>query len=381
MTATALVFTAAVIGLLAGIAWTDARRFEIHPLAAAALAATGLAWHALGGLGRGWVAAAWWMPLLGMALGVAAAAIPIALAAAMKRRWPIMPGDGILMGGIGAVLGPVGLAWSLLAAAPLAAAHRACLQRKRRRAFQRGYVPFGPGMAGGAALVLLAFLAGAPLAQENEVLAPAERDAMGAVVLAPVVAPGPPGAAQSPVAIAVAEPLALPELAARIALLTGRGVEIEERPARSLDPVDSLEAPPPAPFEYGGTLAGLLDLVAARYRYRWEWRGRHVVFFRYWDAEFAAATRPLPLSLGAAVWEIDLDRHQTLRAVLESWANEAGWSLTWSADRDYALGADARFPGTFLAAVDGVLADPATSGTLVATAYRTNRHLVIAEVP
>lgn len=381
MTLTTLVFTATVIGLLAGIAWIDALRFEIHPLIATALAATGLAWHAHGGLGRGWVAVAWWMPLLGMALGVAAAAIPIALAAAMKRRWPIMPGDGVLMGGIGAVLGPVGLAWCLLAAAPLGIAHRACLQRRRRRAFHSGYVPFGPGLAGGAALVLVLFLCGVPLAQEDDVLGPAERDTMRAVVLAPVIAPGPPGADLSPVAFEVAEPLPLPELAARIAHLTGRGIEIEERPARSLDPVISFETPPPAPFEYSGTLAGLLDLVAHRYRYRWEWRGPHIVFFRYWDAEFATVTLPPPLPSGAPVWEIDLDHHATLRAVLESWADEAGWSLTWSAARDYALGADARFPGTFLAAVDEVLADPATSGTLAATAYRANRHLVIEEVP
>ena len=65
-----------------------------------------------------------------------------------------MPGDGILLGGIGACLGPLGLAWALIAGAALSIAYRSCLQRKRRRPFTAGYTPLGPGMAGGALLVL-----------------------------------------------------------------------------------------------------------------------------------------------------------------------------------------------------------------------------------
>lgn len=42
-------------------------------------------------------------------------------------------------------------------------------------------------------------------------------------------------------------------------------------------------------------------------------------------------------------------------------------------------GANARFTGDFLEAVDSLLADPATRRTLVATAFAVNRHLVIEE--
>ena len=134
----------------------------------------------------------------------------------------------------------------------------------------------------------------------------------------------------------------------------------------------------PQAIAWDGSATALFDLVAGRHGYRWEWRGQAVVFYRYWDAEFlAAVTRPPPRH--RAFWEIDRDRHPTLKAVFESWAGDAGWTLAWTADADFALGADAVFEGSFLGAVDAVLADPATAARLVATAYRANRQLVIEE--
>ena len=79
----------------------------------------------------------------------------------------------------------------------------------------------------------------------------------------------------------------------------------------------------------------------------------------------------------AAVWRIDRERHATLRAVLEEWGTLAGWSVVWAPRRDYAVRADAAFEGSFLDAVDALLAAPATRRSLVALAYEPNRHLVI----
>ena len=379
MTDTDLGFGAIAVVLLASTAWSDARRFTIEPWAGIALAVTGLAWHGTTASDLGVVSTAWWMPALGLAIGVAAAALPIGVAEMRARPWPLMPGDGILLGAIGALVGPVGLAWSVLAGTPIALAHRGCLQRKRNRPFRSGYAPLAPGLAAGALAVLTMLAAGVAVAQEDEVLTEGPGDTLSAVVLAPEIDPGPPGAAEAPVAITADEPLTLPELAARIEAATGRSVTIEERPSRT-GVAAALDTAPPLAIDYEGPLAGLLDRMAAGHRYRWEWRHEAIVFYRYWDAEFALLSEPLH-EPAPVIWKIDRERHPTLKAVLESWAGDAGWSLIWSVGRDYSLAADAIFEGTFLATVDSVLSDPATSGTLTATAYKANRQLVIEEVP
>ncbi|MDE0204232.1 MAG: hypothetical protein OXK73_17575 [Rhodospirillaceae bacterium] len=147
-------FAAIAAVLLVGIAWSDARRMTVEPWAGLTLIVTGVAWHVSSPSDLGMVSLAWWMPLLGLAAGAAAVAIPITIAEVLARRWPLMPGDGILLGGIGACLGPLGLAWALIAGAALTTAYRACLQKKRRRPLTAGYAPLGPGMAAGALLVL-----------------------------------------------------------------------------------------------------------------------------------------------------------------------------------------------------------------------------------
>ena len=223
-------------------------------------------------------------------------------------------------------------------------------------------------------LIVFAFIPPHARAQEN-----AGQETLAAVVLAPAVETGPPGAADSELRIEAEEPLTLPELAARIAAATGRTLEIEERPSRT-GARSSLPVIPPQPVSWNGPLAGLLDLAATTHRYRWEWRGGVIVFYRYWDAEFAAATEPGP-EVRQARWAILTSETPTLSAVLGTWADEAGWTLAWSAPQDYAIRADAVIEGTFLGAVDSLLADPATASTLVATAYEANRHLVIEAAP
>ncbi len=220
----------------------------------------------------------------------------------------------------------------------------------------------------------LALLTGSAAAQGQEDALPMP---LAAVVLAPQAEPGPPGAAEAEIRIDAAEPLTLPELAVRIAAAGGHAVEIEERPSRTGEQA-SLPAVTPRRVTWSGPLAGLLDLAAAAYRYRWEWRGEAVVFYRYWDAEFASSTEPGPEARQVR-WVIDIAEEPTLRAVLDRWAGEAGWSLAWKAPHDYRLGADAVIEGPFLSAVDSLLADPATASTLTATAYRANRQLVIEE--
>ena len=213
-------------------------------------------------------------------------------------------------------------------------------------------------------------------ATEDAVIATGEADTLAAVVLAPDPEPGPPGAAGEIVFVDTGEALTLPETAPRLQAATGRSIVIEERPSRT-GATAVLQTASPQAVRWDGSVTGLFDHVAARHGYRWEWRGTAVVFYRYWDAEFAALLPPAPTH--RAFWDIDRARHPTLKAVLESWAIDAGWTLAWTAEADFALGADARFEGSFLGAVDAVLADPATSARLVATAYQANRQLVIEE--
>ena len=118
--------------------------------------------------------------------------------------------------------------------------------------------------------------------------------------------------------------------------------------------------------------------------YDWSWHGDAIVFHRYWDVEQRAATA-IPASTGgrsgfaSRTWTVDTAAHKTLRGVLESWADHAGWTLVWTAGRDYTLGADAVFEGGFLDAADLLLSAAATRRTLAAHAYTANRHLVIGD--
>lgn len=368
-------FAAAALALLLLIATVDCRTMRIPPMAAALLAATGLAWHAATPSDLGTVSAVWWMPLLGLGCGIAGPCAAIAGGWMARRRWPLMPGDAWLLGAIGAVAGPLGLAWSIVAGTLCSLLYRACLQAKRGRPFAAGYAPLAPGMATGAALVVVAMASGTGIASDDAPETEAGR--LAAVVLGPEVDPGPPGADEHMTALAAREPLTIAEAAARLAALTHLATVVEDRPSRT-GVTEILPDPGPQRFDLEGSLVEILDKLAALYRHRWEWRENGIVFYRYWDSEFAAASEPSP-QVTQARWVVDTAAEATLAEVLERWAGEADWSLVWSADSDYRLGADAVFEGSFLGAVDALLADPVAQATLAATAFPANRQLVIEE--
>ncbi len=368
-------FAAAAVALLAVIAAADCRRFRMPLSAVALLAATGIAWHATTPSAFGLVSSAWWMPLLGLACGTAIPAAAMAAAAVARRRWPFMPGDAFLLGGIGAVAGPLGLAVIIAAGSACSLLYRAHLQRVRGRPFTRGYVPLAPGMALAAAAVILAMPVTTGLADGHGGDESAAQ--IAGVVLGPETDPGPPGSADHMMALVATAPLTIAEAAARLAAATHIPVIVEERPSRT-GVTETLPEPAPQRFDLEGSLVDILDSLAALYRHRWEWRAVTIVFYRYWDLEFAGTTAPRPQPRQTR-WIVDTDVEATLAETLDRWATEADWSLVWSAHHDYSLGADAVFEGSFLGAVDALLADPVTQATLTAVAYPANRRLVIEE--
>ena len=415
MTATDLVLIALVLTAMAAVAVVDARRAIVDPRLVLALVGAGLLWRLFGAAETGPL----WSAGLGAVLGIAVVAVPIALAQLRRRRWPLFPGDAMMLGGLGFVLGPLGLGWALLAGAALSLLHRAWLQRRRGRSFLRGYCPLGPGMVAGAMAVFVFVNAGGALAADEAEMplppvhpgmqdaaasripmpapppprpgstAAVDRSAMlAATELAPVRTPLAPPLAMRDVAVDEAVPLPFAAVTERIATAAGIAVEVEERPSRVAGGALALPDPPDTTLEFEGRLPGLLNLVAERTGYDWAWIEGAVVFYRYHDVEqrMPGMMRATPGGQGAAaghggdtatVWHIDRERHATLRAVLENWGARAGWSVVWTPRRDYAVRADAAFEGSFLDAVDELLAAPATRRSLVALAHEPNRHLVI----
>ena len=362
MTIPDIVTVLIVAAPLGVIAWHDCRRFEIPPEAVAALLAAGILLHDRG-------VTAWSDGLAGAAFGAAVFLLPVFVAAGLRRRPPLLPGDAGLLGSLGWVLGPLGLAWALAIGAPLALVHRCWLQVRRRRPVTAGYAPLGPGLCAGGLAVFLMMHAG---------IATGDTPALASTQLGPDVAAGRPGSDTAIISLEVSENVAFVDLAPRIAAASGYALVIEERPARSPGGAAVLDPAPPLRLDFEGRLVDLLDHIAVASGYRWTWRNREIVFYRYWDSEWQAATPP-PASSPPDAWEVDRDRHDGLQEVLEAWASAAGWTLDWKAGHDYRLGADARFTGDFLEAVYSLLADPATRRTLVATAFAVNRHLVIEE--
>ena len=287
---------AAAVAVAAALVWlavADARRFDIPPAAVALLVAAAAAWH---------VADAGAQALLAPALTALAAAgatfAVIGAAALGRRRWPLMPGDAMLFGGLGFLLGPLGGAWALLAGSALALSHRGCVQRRRGRPLTRGYCPVAPGFALAAGVVFACQAAGGIARADGTgiVWEPAAAAPIEATELAPVAPPGPPGADAMPVTLEQRTPIALGDLAARIASVAGYDTAIEERPARTPDGAVALAEAEPLGVAWDGPLAGLLDHVARETGYRWAWRaGRdhEIVFYRYWDAEWAALLVPI----------------------------------------------------------------------------------------
>ena len=417
------ILATAVLAAMAGLAVHDARRALVDPRLVLALLGAAAAWRFAGpgGAEGAWPRLA--AGVLGASLGVAAVTIPIGIAAWLGRRWPLYPGDAMMLGALGFLLGVPGLAWTILLGSGLALVHRYCVQRKRGRPFRKGLVPLGPGMCAGAAAVFLCMNFGVAMAGDGgaesedrlrgdgrSVAAsplPAAPDTDGALhlpatELAPVPAGLPPSLAGRVVSVEEGESLPFPALVRRLAAVAGVAMRIEERPARIAGGGTALADAPPLSLAWHGKLAGLLDRVARLSGYDWSWE-KHVpetsgpetlvpetlvpegsvVFHRYWDvaqrrpepgAGTERASAPEPLNED---WKVDPEEHRTLRGTLESWAARAGWILVWNAERDYVVGAAAAFEGGFLEAADLLLSGPAIRRTLEARAYRANRHLVV----
>ena len=149
----------AVVALLAAIARVDALRLEISPPLVAGLLVAAAVWRASGGGGAGG-AGSWGAAAVGAGAGALIVLVPIALAQAMGRPWPMFPGDAMLLGGTGFLLGASALAWSLILGCVFSVGYRVCLQRRRGRALWRGYVPLAPGMTAGAGAVFAALAFG-----------------------------------------------------------------------------------------------------------------------------------------------------------------------------------------------------------------------------
>ena len=394
-----------VLAAMAAMAVLDARRAVVDPRLVLALLAAAAAWRYLipGGNSP-------WTPWTGMALGIAAVALPIIVAQLRGRRWPLYPGDAMMLGAFGFLLGPIGLAWTMLLGSAFSLAYRVWVQRRRGRRIRKGLVPLGPGMTAGAAVVFLCVNFGVAFAAADSVAphgVPAVTGTAATVTVFPLpdIAPGgallpatelAPASTGLPEAIATRDlvfeqrdPVSLPAALRRLSSLSGIATAIEERPARIAGGMAILSDAPPIRLVWRGALAGLLDRLAVLSGYDWSWREGTVVFYRYWDIEQRAAAAGSADRVDEVApddsWIVEAGAHKTLRGVLESWARQAGWTLVWNSARDYAVGSspeqadNAVFRGGFLEAVDLLLAGDTTRRTLSALAYKANRHLVIED--
>ena len=403
-----------VLAAMAALAVLDARRAVVDPRLVLALLAAAAAWRYLSPSYD-----SPWLPWTGMTLGIAAAVLPIIVAQWRGRRWPLYPGDAMMLGAFGFLLGPVGLAWTMLLGSAFSLAYRVWVQRRRGRRIRKGLVPLGPGMTVGAAVVFLCVNFGVAFAAADSVAphgVPAVTGTAATVTVSPLpdIAPGAaalPATELAPTSTALPEAIAtrelvfeqreavsLPAALRRLSSQSGIVTAIEERPARITGGMAILSDAPPIRLVWRGALAGLLDRLAALSGYDWSWRDGTVVFYRYWDIEQRAAAAGFPPTSGAAArvgqsdeaaagteWMVEAGVHKTLRGVLESWARQAGWTLVWNSTRDYAVGSspeqadNAVFHGGFLEAVDQLLAGDTTRRALSALAYTANSHLVIED--
>ena len=283
------ILAGAVLAAMAALAVHDARRALIDPRLVLALLGAAAAWRFGGGgpdAGGTWPRLA--SGVLGASLGVAAVTVPIGAAALLGRRWPLYPGDAMLLGAVGFLLGPLGLAWAMALGAGAGLLYRLCVQRKRGRPFRKGLVPLGPGMCAGAAAVFLCMNFGVALAGglgpagETDPQAVTARPLpavsgevdpvhLPATELAPVPGALPASLAAREVSVDWSEGLPFPALVRRLSSLAGVAMRIEERPARIEGGAAVLDDPPPLRLAWHGPLAGLLDRVASLSGYDWSW--------------------------------------------------------------------------------------------------------------
>ena len=230
----------------------------------------------------------------GAAAGLGVPAAVILCAEIRGRRWPIYPGDALLLGALGAILGARGLLWAVTAGSAAALLHRVCIQRKRGRPVTSGYLPAGPGFAVGAAVVFLALNTGVVLAA-GAAAGGKEAAPIEATELVTVRKGLPEILSGKPTELQIEGVLPFPVLAARIGEAVGLVVEVEERHGRLAG--GGVRLPDPGKLEIGEekTLGAILDDVGNRAGYDWEWTGGKIVFYRYWDKSW-----PVPASLAVS---------------------------------------------------------------------------------
>ena len=93
---TEAIVTAAVLAAMAALAVHDARRALVDPRLVLALLGAAAAWR-FGSEGDEGTWARLAGGVLGAALGAAAVMVPIAAASLWGRRWPLYPGDAMLL--------------------------------------------------------------------------------------------------------------------------------------------------------------------------------------------------------------------------------------------------------------------------------------------
>ena len=275
-------FAVGVVVSLAAIGVVDARSKMVPVKWLGGLIAAGVGWLAIGG-GFGLVGAGLWMHVLGAAVGVGVPAAMILWAQLLGRRWPIFPGDALLLGAMGMILGLKSFLWALSLGCVLAVLHRVCLQRRRQRPVFAGYLAAGPGLAAGAVATFVALHAQFALAEKPMPAGGADPGRIEAIELLPVKKLLPEELAGKVVELDVPAPLAFGDLVALIGKAAEIAVEIEERPSRLEDGGVELRNPERLLLGSERRLALLLDSVGASAGYAWEWKDDRVVFYRYWD--------------------------------------------------------------------------------------------------
>lgn len=153
-----LVVLAWALGALWRLGRIDAERFLIDPWWLFVLVGAGALWQA--GTAGPDVEQGFFRALTGAGTGFLVGAVPVVIAKALGRRWPLYPGDMLLFAALGCLLGPWGLLWALPVGAVCAVGRHAWVQRRRGRSWLAGHVPLGPSMAVGGALVLSATVVG-----------------------------------------------------------------------------------------------------------------------------------------------------------------------------------------------------------------------------
>ena len=159
-------------------------------------------------------------------------------------------------------------------------------------------------------------------------------------------------------------------------------IQIEERPSR-----DGVQAELPAPSMINGPWVGKLRLVLNQLSevsgYSWEFDAdtSQIRFYRFHDQETLvkmSAEKPNP---SEQVWWVRPNRTPSLKAVLESWAKQAGWEVTWPTDvPDYKIKQEASYTGTFQEAAGQLLfASMDQSQPIAPIAYTRNRQIEVVK--